>query len=172
MCGSLGPKIERLLILKSPKDGEVIFSVSPNRYFSKCSEGISLEVCDAGYSLLGYNCLPILLQFKGFDSGEKRFRELHERLARMDFDPIKREFPFVPTQLDINFNKFDNLIHQHAEEGEYIKSYGGRSTIEEALRKGIMTFEEAERFLPGLLNGEIVFESQVIKDLCSKLREN
>ncbi len=69
-------------------------------------------------------------------------------------------------------DKFNHLVHQHAEKGEYTKSYSARSTVENALRKGVLTFEEAEGLLPSLLNGEIVFESQVIKDLCFKLREN
>ena len=105
MSRDLDPKTERLLILKSQRIGEAVFSVCPDRYFTRCYERMGMEVCDKGQRILGYQHLPILLKLKGFDSGDRRFRDLHERLVLMDFNPLKREFPFVPTQSDINLRE-------------------------------------------------------------------
>lgn len=167
--GIMDPKIERLVKLESPYGEEVIFSVSPDRYFRDSSEGVQICVADKGTSILGYNHLPILLQFKKFDSGDGRFRELHESLATTDFNPITREFPFIPTPAQINKNKFGNIIHENAEKGKYSVSWGAMNTIEEALGKGIIDFNKAEKLLPGLYSGEIVFEGEIIKDLSSKI---
>ena len=62
------------------------------------------------------------------------------------------------------------MIHEYAEKGEYTKSYSSRRTIEKALENGLLNFDQAEKLLPILLNGEINLESQVIRDLDSRIK--
>jgi hypothetical protein len=168
----LDPKVERLVKLKSPSGGRFIFSVSPDRYFRANFEKASVYVADKGTSIIGYTSLPILLQFEGFRKEDEKFKELHEKLATIDFNPLKREFPFVPTTSQINCNKFDKIIRKNAKKEKYVLDIGARFAVENALKEGTIGFNEAEKLLLGLFNGEIVFESEIINGLQRKVSKD
>jgi len=167
-CGDIDPKTERILVWNAGDKREIRLSVSPDRYSRRYLYGVGLIVCERGQRLYCWQHLPILLQFNGFDNNDTKFRELHERLATTDFSPLKREFPFVPKQTDIECDKFRQLIQKHADKGEYAKSSSARFTVEDALTKGVLTFEQAEQLIPGLFSGEITHESEIIKGLFSE----
>lgn len=95
ILGEYNPKTEKILIFTNENNQEINFSVSPNRYFKRYFQGISMEVCDRSHRLLKYQHLPILLQLIGFDYGDRQFREIQDRLIQTDFSPLRREFPYI-----------------------------------------------------------------------------
>jgi hypothetical protein len=112
--------------------------------------------------------VPILIELKGFSSGDRKFRKYNELLASTDHSPLETAFPLVPTQQLIDRQKYDQVISERARRKEYVCSYAARETVAASITEGVLTFSEAAELLPGLFDGSITSESKVIKDL--KLR--
>ena len=159
---------ERILILESEKGEQVMYTVTPRRYRSRGS----IYVLEPGFVPFGLGAdVPIMIKLDGFKYEDKKFRERHEALVTHDYTPLRIHFPEIPTQQDIEWNKFCRILDEKAKNKEYIKNSQARSVVDESLRNGLLTFSEVEPLIPGLYDGSIDTEYELIKDLKSKLYE-
>lgn len=166
-CGERVTQQERILVLESKQGKQVIYTVTPRRYMFR--HGI--EVLAPGFSpMLSDYPVPVMIAFKGFKSGDRDFRDYHESILTQDFYHLERVFPHVPTQNDIEWQRFDRIIHDRTQRGEYAKSFGARETIAIGLRKGLITFSEAEQLIPGLYDGTVNPENPTIVALRESIR--